>query len=485
MQTLFVTSEIHPLIKTGGLADVSGSLPPALHRHGLDVRILVPGYRSLFPKLSSIHQIADLSFLPAAVGPTRLLESKTPDSQMPLLIVDCPALYDRAGSPYLGPDGKDWPDNPVRFGLLCQAGVLLGGNRSPLSWRPDVLHCNDWQTALIPALLHYQPCAPQAKSVLTIHNLAFQGNFEPEWASRLGLPEQSFHMHGVEFHGMLSFLKSGINFADALTTVSKTYAREIQTPQFGCGLDGLLAYRHRVLTGIVNGIDAGWDPAQDGALAARYDASDLSGKHRNKHALQEELGLARNEASPIFGLVSRLTHQKGIDLIVDCAEELLALGAQLAFLGSGDATLEQALQTLGQRHPDRVSVTLGFNEGLAHRLIAGSDFFLMPSRYEPCGLAQMYAMAYGTPPLVHGTGGLADTVTDCTPHTLAAGTATGFLFIAPEAQALARAAARAVALYHHPETLQSLQKNGMESDFGWDKPAAEYADVYRRCLQTA
>jgi len=401
---LFVTSEIYPLIKTGGLADISGSLPLALRTIGLDVRVLVPGYPAILEQLPGAKVLADVSSIAGDAGTARLLGANMPGSDLPLLLLDCPALYARPGGPYLSPEGMDWPDNVKRFGLLCQVGALLSASGTPLKWQPDVVHCNDWQGGLIPALLHYSKI-PHTKSIISIHNLAFQGNFDPRWIPRLGLPAASFAMNGVEFYGRFSFLKAGIYYADKVTTVSKSYAAEIQTPEFGCGLQGLLQERHADLYGIVNGIADDWNPALDKHLHQAYDSATLQEKAINKLQLQHELGLQTASAIPLLCVVSRLTVQKGIDLILACASELLHSGVQLAVLGSGEAQYEQRLHKLARSHPGLVSVTLGYNEGLAHRLIAGSDIFLMPSRFEPCGLSQMYSMAYGTPPVVRRTGG--------------------------------------------------------------------------------
>lgn len=480
---LFVTSEIYPLIKTGGLADISGSLPLALRKLGLDVRVLVPGYSAILDKLPGATVLADVSFLAGEAGKARLLSAAMPGGDLPLLILDCPALFARPGGPYLSPEGTDWPDNARRFGLLCQVGALLSSAATPLKWHPDVVHCNDWQSGLIPALLHYTT-APHAKTVQSIHNLIFQGNFDPMWVPRLGLPAASFNMHGVEFYGHLSFLKAGIYFADKITTVSTTYAAEIQTPEFGYGMDGLLRGRHADLYGIVNGIADDWNPASDPHLHLPYNRTELHKKAINKLQLQHELGLQIATATPLLCVVSRLTQQKGIDLILDCAQELLHSGAQLAVLGSGEAQYEQRLLELAQSRPGLVSVTLGYNEGLAHRLIAGGDIFLMPSRFEPCGLSQMYSMAYGTPPVVRHTGGLADTVADSNQAALREGAATGFVFERETPAEFMQAVQRALALYQTEGIWRTIQQNGMKRDFGWGKAAESYLEVYRAAAKS-
>ena len=480
---LFVTSEIYPLIKTGGLADISGSLPLVLRKIGLDVRVLVPGYLPILEQLPGAKVLADVSSIAGDAGPARLLGASMPGSDLPLLVLNCPALYARPGGPYLSPEGRDWPDNVKRFGLLCRVGALLSASATPLKWEPDVVHCNDWQSGLIPALLHYSKTR-HAKSVMSIHNLVFQGNFDPQWVPRLGLPVASFAMHGVEFHGRFSFLKAGIYYADKVTTVSKTYAEEIQTPEFGCGLQGLLHERHTDLYGIVNGIADDWNLALDKHLHQPYDSAALHKKTANKLQLQHELGLQTASAIPLLCVVSRLTHQKGIDLILDCAHELLHSGVQLAVLGSGEAQYEQRLHELASSRPGLVSVTLGYNEGLAHRVIAGSDIFLMPSRFEPCGLSQMYSMAYGTPPVVRRTGGLADTVTDSNETTLRDGTATGFVFERETVAEFLQAVQRALACYQTENIWRTIQQNGMKLDFGWQKAAEAYVDVYRAAAKS-
>jgi starch synthase len=479
---LFVTPEIYPLVKTGGLADISGALPLALLKLGLDVRVLVPGYPPILEKLPDATPLADVSALVGESGGARLLGATMPGSTLPLLVLDCPMLFARPGGPYLAPDGRDWEDNVLRFGLLGRVGALLASGNSPLPWLPDIVHCNDWQSGLIPALLHYSD-KPHAKTVMSIHNLMFQGNFGREWVTHLGLPSSAFDVNGVEFYGHFSFLKAGLYFADQITTVSRTYADEIQTPDFGYGMDGLLKWRRGVLHGIVNGIGEDWRSDSDPYLHACYGRQSLRAKAVNKRALQAEMNLAEEAAAPLLCMVSRLTRQKGIDLLLDCMPDLVQAGAQIAVLGSGERQYEKRLADLARRYPGRIGISIGHNEGLAHRLIAGGDMFLMPSRFEPCGLAQMYAMNYGTPPVARRTGGLSDTIVDTTEAALHDGIATGFLFDGQSSASLMYAMRRALACYETKDVWRSIQTNGMKRDFSWNSAAQSYMEVYQAALR--
>ncbi len=507
MRVLFATSEAAPLVKTGGLGDVAGALPAALAARGADVRVLLPGYRPVMAALAGTHHGAHHRAdrgadrgagtsargrmhpgvtVPAHAGipAARLLERRGP-GDVPCYVIDCPALYDRDGGPYQDASGIDWRDNAMRFGLLSRVAALLGCASSPLDWRPEVVHCNDWQTGLAPAYLRYATDA-RAASVITIHNLAFQGIFPPGLLAPLGLPPASFTVGGLEYHGSISFLKAALAFADAITTVSPTYAREIQSEPLGFGLQGLLGQRADVLTGIQNGIDTGaWDPARDPHIVARYGPDSLDRKAANKRALQERMGLAADAAAPLVAMVSRLTEQKGIDLVVEAARWIVGLPAQLVVVGTGAREYESAVQAVAARHPGRAAALIGFDEPLAHLVEAGADMFLMPSRFEPSGLNQMYSQRYGTPPVVHATGGLADSVVDCTPATLADGTATGFTFAAATGIALLDAVDRAVTAYRDPPTWRALQRNGMARDFSWSAAAARYVEIYARVARRA
>ncbi|MBE0612660.1 MAG: glycogen synthase GlgA [Burkholderiales bacterium] len=476
LRVLFATPECAPLIKTGGLADVSAALPAALIAAGVDCRILLPGYRQVLaqsPDCREIARFAPMADFPAA----RLLNGKT-TTGVPLYLIDCPEMYDRPAGPYQDENGTDWPDNALRFGLLSRIAALLGSSASPLDWRPHVLHCNEWQTGLAPAYLRYAEAAGAA-TLLTVHNLGFQGIFEPGLVAALGLPADCFTPEGVEYYGKLSFLKAGLQLADAITTVSPSYAGEIQNEALGFGLHGLLSARRQRLHGILNGIDTGvWNPATDPLIARRYSAETLDAKQANKRALQQRLGLSTTTKLPLFAVVSRLTEQKGLDWLLQIAPHLVALPAQLALLGGGDGELERGFVTLAQRHPKSVSATIGFDESLAHLIEAGADAFLMPSRFEPCGMNQMYSQRYGTPPIVRATGGLADTVIDCTPDALADGSASGFVFHEPGAQALLAAIERAAGAWRDSATWHALQRNGMKRDFSWDASARRYGEIY-------
>ncbi len=482
LRILFATPECGPWIKTGGLADVSAGLPAALRAVGLDVRVLLPAYR---PVLAAVPGARELAAFAASAGlPAARLLAATLPSGVTALLVDCPVLYDREGGPYQDGAGADWADNWRRFGLFSSVAAQLALHPGPIGWPPDVLHCNDWQAALAPAFLRFAG-APHAASVAAIHNLAFQGLFAPETVAALGLPRACYAMDGLEFHGRMSFLKAGLYYADAIATVSPTYAREIQREPLGFGMQDLLAARRDSLRGILNGIDTSeWDPATDAAIPARYDLRRIERKTASKAALQQRLGLAAEPGTMLFGVVGRMTEQKGIDLIAAIGAQLVALPAQLAVLGAGEWRHEQSIASLGRAHPGRIAALIGFDEALAHLVEAGADAFLMPSRFEPCGLNQMYSQRYGTPPVVRATGGLADSVVDLTDATLENGTATGFLFREPTAQALFAAAQRAHVAWLDRPLWRRLQQHGMARDFSWDASAREYAALYAHLART-
>ncbi len=479
MKVLFATSEVAPLIKTGGLADVSGALPAALRELGIDVRVLLPGYPVVMQQCGSFDVVATFANL-VGFPVSRLLSGKM-ENDVPLFVLDCPALYQREGGPYQDASGNDYSDNALRFGLLSKVAALLAGRATPLAWHPNIVNCNDWQTGLTPAYLKFTPGG--ARSVITIHNLAFQGNFPSTYVHALGLPDYSYQLQGLEFHGHLSFLKAGLQYADHITTVSPNYAQEIQGEELGFGMQGLLQFRKDELTGILNGLDIDeWNPATDPHLAKRYQVRDMTGKAVNKAELQKEMGLKQEADVPLLGVVSRLTHQKGLDLLLEIAPRLMELPAQLVILGSGDVTMQNAAKELAYRYPGQIAVKIGYSEPLSHQIEAGADMFIMPSRFEPCGLNQMYSQRYGTPPVVHATGGLSDSVRDCTPQSLADGSASGFVFSGMTANNLYKTIQRAVRLYGVPKEWQMLRKNCMSKDFSWELSAKAYIEVYRKVL---
>ena len=471
MRVLFVTPECAPHTKTGGLGDVSAALPAALHGTRTDVRVLLPGYPAVLAACRGAREAGVVE----ALGKRCVLREARLESGVPLYIVDCPELFVREGGPFQRLDGADWADNAIRFGVLSKVAARLASSASPLPWRPDILHCNDWPTALAPAYLLGEQ--ERAASIVTIHNLAFQGNFPAETLDALELPGALYTPEGIEFYGRVSFLKAGLVYADAITTVSPGYAAEIRTEEFGCGMQGLLERRSADLHGVLNGIDtAEWDPASDPRIAQPYDRDRLYLKAANKRALQRRLGLEENASVPLAGMVSRLTHQKGVDLVASIADEIAAMPAQLAILGKGEREHEIALVAAAARHPGRIAVAVGFNEDLAHAIEAGSDVFLMPSRFEPCGLNQMYSQRYGTLPVACATGGLADTILDGE---------TGFLFARPESGALATALRRALRAYADPARWRELQRAAMARDFRWERAARQYVDLYSRLTSLA
>jgi starch synthase len=477
LRILYVTPECAPLVKTGGLGDVAAALPVALRQIGLDARLLLPGYPAVLAALAGTRNVGSIDAI-GRLPEARLLEAELATG-VPAWVVDCPLLYDRDGGPYQDANGADWEDNPLRFGLLSRVAALLASRHSPVAWRAQLVHANDWQTGLAPA---YAALAYNASpSIITVHNLAFQGVFAPHWVADLGLPAPSFAVDGVEYHGRFSFLKAGLFYASAITTVSPTYASEIQQKAMGMGLDGLLAARRGSLTGILNGIDTTvWDPANDPLIPQRYNTATLGRKAFNKRALQMRFGLEPLPDIALLGAVTRLTAQKGLDLLLDIADAVLALPAQIVVVATGDKGLEQRLLALTAARPGRLASFIGFDETLAHLVEAGADAFVMPSRFEPCGLNQMYSQRYGTPPIVHATGGLVDSVVDCTAQSLADGTATGFKFFAPTAEALMAAIERCAAAHGDTALWGALQRNGMGRDFSWHTAAREYAAIYAR-----
>jgi starch synthase len=478
LDVLSVASEIFPLVKTGGLADVIGALPAALAEQGVAVRTLVPGYPAVTGAIDRVRTVRTESNFFG--GDARLLTGRA--AGLDLLVLDAPHLYARPGNPYLGPDGREWPDNAVRFAALSRVAADIGGGALQ-AYAPHVLHAHDWQTGLAPAYLHFGDGA-RPGTVMTVHNLSFPGKASRDLLGRLGLPPQAYAIEGVEFYGTISLLKAGLQFADRITTVSPTYAAEICTDEAGMGFAGLLRARTDVLSGILNGVDTEiWNPARDALIAAPFDRTTLTSRSANKLALQARLGLVPSETIPLFGVISRLTWQKGMDLVLACLPVLRALDAQLALIGTGDADIEAQFRAQAAQDPDRIGCVIGYDEPLAHLIQAGADALLVPSRFEPCGLTQLCALRYGAVPVVARVGGLADTVIDANSAAVAAGVATGVEFAPVNAAMLEMALRRAVALFREPSIWHTLQENGMAADVSWRGPARQYAALYRRLVE--
>jgi len=478
MDILFCTSEAYPLIKTGGLADVSGSLPKALHALGNDVRIVLPAYPEVLQHSAGLSTVAELTLVGAS-EPVEILKGHFAGSDVGLYLVNSPAHFRRPGSPYVQDDGSDWPDNAERFALFARAIVALALGQADSEWQPQLVHCNDWQTGLVPALLSQHTERPA--TLFSIHNLSYQGLFPTETFSALKLPESLWSIDGVEFHNQLSFIKGGIACADQVTTVSPTYAREICTSDFGYGLEGLLQYRSNDLTGILNGMDSEtWNPATDSFIERTYDVHHLQHKLTNKLALQRDQGLPRGAQPLLLGYIGRLVEQKGMDLILGMLDTLFRHPVQLVVLGSGEKALEEQLREAAQRYPHQLAVYTGYDEQVAHRIEAGADCLLMPSRYEPCGLNQMYSLAYGTVPIVHRTGGLADTVVDLNEKSARDYSATGFSFDSATSQAVLDTCLRALSYYQASRIdWWKLVITGMKKDFSWPASAKRYLELYR------
>ncbi len=485
MNILFASSEVWPLIKTGGLGDVAYALPHALQKQGAEVRLVLPAYQDVMNQLDDFKILASITPLnDQGLHPIRLLEARHPQFEMPLWLVDSQGLFDRPGNPYGQADGHDWPDNAERFATFAHAIAQIACGGMDLAWKVDAVHCNDWQTGLVPAFMSEFRRRP--KTVFTVHNLAYGGYFSKDEFSRLGLPWEWWTSEGVEFYGEMSMLKAGLVYADVITTVSPTYAKEICTPEYGYGMDGVLTARKHKLSGILNGIDTEvWNPQTDHLIADQYSASKLvGGKRNNKKALLKAFGQNPNKAmldAPLLGMVGRLVEQKGVDLILQVIPALLhKTDANFVVIGSGDADYAQQFNALAEAHPERVMVYIGYSEQMAHLLEAGSDLFLMPSRFEPCGLNQMYSMCYGTPPIVTRTGGLADTVCDASTANLNKDRATGFVCKQATSKALFDCVIRALKHYKNKTGWRKLQKRAMSSDFGWANSAQQYLKLYRK-----
>jgi starch synthase len=479
LKVLSVASEIFPLVKTGGLADVVGALPGALARESVEVRTLVPAYPAILAKLAGATTAREYDHLFSA--PARVIAGKA--AGLDLFAIDAPHLFDRPGNPYLGPDGLDWPDNARRFAALGRVAADIGRGAID-GFQPQVVHAHDWQAALAPAYLHYAD-GPRPGTAVTIHNIAFQGHYPASMFDELGLPPRALAVDGVEYFGGVGYLKAGLQLSDHITTVSPTYAREIMTPEFGNALDGLLRARAAVVQGIVNGIDGDvWNPATDPVVAQNYSALRIEMRLRNKTALQTEMGLKPEVDRPLFAVVSRLSDQKGLDLLLAALPNIIAKGGQFALLGSGDRSLESGFAAAAER-ANSVGCVFGYDEKLAHLIQAGADFVVVPSRFEPCGLTQLCALRYGAVPIVARVGGLADTVIDANVAATAAGVATGVQFYPPSLDALSYALDRALEINRDPAMTRRLRVNGMQTDVSWRGPAEHYAALYRAIARSA
>ncbi|CAX61751.1 MULTISPECIES: glycogen synthase GlgA [Erwinia] len=477
MQVLHVCSEIFPLLKTGGLADVVGALPAAQIAEGIDTRVLLPGFPDLKKGIPDTEVVARLQTF---AGYVELLYGQF--DGVGIYLIDAPGLYDRPGSPYHDESQFAYTDNYLRFALLGWIGCELACGLDPY-WRPEVVHAHDWHAGLTCAYLAAR--GRPAKSVFTVHNLAYQGLFAAKHMDDIQLPWSFFNMFGLEFFGQISYLKAGLFYADHITAVSPTYAREITLPEYGYGMEDLLKQRQLEgrLTGILNGVDpAIWDPAQDLLLNARYNRDVLDAKVENKRQLQITMGLKIDDKVPVFAVVSRLTKQKGLDLVLEALPGLLEQGGQLVLLGAGDAVLQQGFLAAAAEYPGQVGVQIGYHEAFSHRIMGGADVIMVPSRFEPCGLTQLYGLKYGTLPLVRRTGGLADTVNDSSLENLADGMASGFVFEDSNAWSLLRAIRRAFVLWSRPSLWRYVQRQAMGMDFSWQVAAVAYRDLYQRLL---
>ena len=481
MKVLHVAAEVFPLVKTGGLADVVAALPVAQAERGADVRLLLPGLPAVLDAVQGARKVVDIGACFGALR-ARLLLARMPGSKLPVYVIDAPYLYRRGGSPYQDSQGEEWPDNLQRFGLLGWVAAHLAGDDADSAWVPDIVHAHDWHAAMACAYMaEHRPT--RAASIFTVHNLAFQGLFPMHDWPLLGLGSHLMSPAGLEFHGQLSFMKAGLKCAERITTVSPSYAREIATHEFGCGLDGVVRGRGADVVGILNGIDPElWNPATDAAIAMCFDAERPAGKLACRRALQAELGLQADDDALVLTVVSRLTAQKGLDLVLASLPELARAGVQFAVQGTGEPALEAAFRMAQQAHPRHVHVHIGYDEARAHRLIAGADVIAVPSRFEPCGLTQMYGLRYGTLPVVRRVGGLADTVIDASVIAMADGSATGFSFDAATPAAFERCVRRALELRGQPPAWRRLMARGMAQELSWAGPAERYLALYKEAI---
>jgi starch synthase len=472
-----------PWVKSGGLGDVASALPRALRNAGVDIRILIPAYPAVLAEASGAQRIVGDYPAPGGLYPPARVLALGNVHSVPLYAVDCPPLFARPGGAYHDAAGQDWADAHLRFGLFSKIAAIVALSGLADGFRPAIVHCNDWTAGLVPAYLRWAG-ATTVRTVMTLHNVAHQGIFPPGVSPSLDIPPAAMHMNGVEYYGNLSFLKAGIVYADRITTVSPRYAVEMQTPEGGHGMGGLLQTRSNDIVGILNGIDtATWDPRRDPFLTQTYDEASLDQKLLNKRALQKLVGLTVTDDLPLIGVISRLAHQKGLDLLVEIAAQVVKLPAQIMVLGAGDKALEGALTGLAQSYPQHIAARIGFDERLAHWIEAGADMFAMPSRFEPCGLNQLYSLRYGAPPIVRATGGLADTVTDYDDEAAGVGDATGFVFEEATSAALLNAIRRAVTVWRDRDAWRELQRNGMRRDSSWEASAQEYLELYEELTE--
>lgn len=483
MKILHVCSEVFPLLKTGGLADVAGALPESLNKMNTDNRLLVPGFPAFMNGVTEKKLITEL-YGKFGANVIKLYLGKIGD--VDIYVIDAPELYARVGNPYQDASGVAYEDNYLRFALLSWVASRIADGLDD-KWLPNIVHGHDWHAGLMPAYIRavaQMSNKKMPKTILTVHNLAYQGVFPDYIYGQLELPREFFSVDGLEFYGQVSFLKAGLYFADKITTVSPTYASEIQGVEQGCGLHGLLSLRKNDLSGVLNGVDPSvWSPLKDQTLIKNYTAKSMTGKLACRHALQEYVGISVQDEAPIFAIVSRLTEQKGLHLVVDGIFEIIERGGQVVILGSGEIIIEEAFKRIAKKYPSSVALQLGYDESHAHRIIAGSDVIMVPSRFEPCGLTQLYGMTYGTLPLVHKVGGLKDTVTDVTLENLVDGIATGFVFDEFNVLGFKAAVRRAFALYSRKADWKKVQKHAMSQNFAWEVAASQYLTIYKEALK--
>lgn len=477
---LYISSEAFPLIKTGGLGDVAGSLPSALLKQGQDVRLLLPAYPEVLKNISRKKILVKSTYYNL---PVELIESRLPRTNVVVWLINCPAAFNRPGGPYSDAHGRVWDDNALRFAIFCHTAVDIALDKLDLKWQPNVVHCNDWQSGLVPALLSLHKKRPA--TIFTIHNLAYQGVFEKSTFTDLELPDELWHMDGLEYYNQLSFIKGGLAYADKITAVSPNYAKEILEPEYAYGLDGLLQHRKEHLSGILNGIDEKhWNPGTDNHLEQKYNRRTLDKKSVNKTALQKEYSLPVDKNIPMIGMVSRLVEQKGLDIILQSLKAILNQPLQMIILGTGESHYEIQLSEWAQQYPKKFKIIIGYDEKLAHRIEAASDMYLMPSIFEPCGLNQLYSLRYGTLPIVTPVGGLADTVVNADKVNITNQTANGFVLKEKSSRALITSINQALILYKKPDTWKQLQLTAMSSDFSWQTSAKKYIDLYNEAIKS-